>query len=399
VGLELTDRTARLRYQNTRYRSEAQAMGRAARMMTQIIPPSVQTFIMEPVQAGIPLSQVSLPRAQIEAQENMVGGTAAIYDAATFGQAGAATGLETLPDPDPRFRWGIGPYLALTVFDGSGPLNADVGIEAEAEYQVSRNLIVSGRVQQSALGERSPLNFFDNQNDYVNVRSDQAFYGLTGGPVLTSLYAAYYTRVAPAVYGRVTAGYLEKMYGGVSTELLWAPVASRLALGAELNYVALRDQDMGFGFAKYKTLRDAQDNRIRVEDGDYTTVTGHLSAYYDIGHGYQAQVDVGRYLAGDYGATFALDREYENGWKVGGYFTLTDMPFDQFGEGSFDKGIRITIPYDYFLGTPTRRTTSTTLQSLARDGGARLQVKGRLYETVRSGQLSDLTDTWGRFWR
>ena len=76
-----------------------------------------------------------------------------------------------------------------------------------------------------------------------------------------------------------------------------------------------------------------------------------------------------------------------------------DMPFDQFGEGSFDKGIRITIPYDYFIGTPTQKKTSTVLQSLARDGGARVQVDGRLYETVRSGQLNDLRDTWGRFWR
>jgi hypothetical protein len=75
------------------------------------------------------------------------------------------------------------------------------------------------------------------------------------------------------------------------------------------------------------------------------------------------------------------------------------MSSEDFGEGSFDKGIRITIPYDYFIGTPTRNTTSTVLQSLARDGGAKLQVNGRLYETVRSGQLSDLTDTWGRFWR
>ena len=45
------------------------------------------------------------------------------------------------------------------------------------------------------------------------------------------------------------------------------------------------------------------------------------------------KVDAGRYLAGDWGATFALDREFDNGWKVGAYFTLTDMPFDEFGEG------------------------------------------------------------------
>lgn len=400
VGLELTDRTARLRYDNTRYRSEAQAMGRAARMMTQVIPPSVQTFIMEPVEAGLPMSRVSLSRAQIEAEENVVGGSNALLAAADFGAPGPAAGLQTLPDPDPRFRWGLAPYLAVTVFDGSGPLNADVGLEGLAEYQISRNLILSGRVQQSLLGRRKPLGFFDNDNDYANVRSDQAYFGRSGDPVLSKLTAAYYTRVTPDIYGRVTVGYLEKMYGGISTEMLWTPVASRLAMGAELNYVVMRDQDVGFGFAEYETITNpANGSKRRVETGDFDSMTGHLSAYYDIGRGFQAQVDVGRYLAGDYGATFALDREYENGWKVGAYFSLTDMPFDQFGEGSFDKGIRITVPYDYFTGTPTQKKTSTVLQSLARDGGARVQVDGRLFETVRSGQLNDLRDAWGRFLR
>ncbi len=400
VGLEITDRTARVRYENTRYRSEAQAMGRVARMMTQIIPPSVQQFILEPTQAGLPLSSVTLPRRQIEQYENRVGGTAAIYDAATFGQAGASDGLVMNPEPESRFRWGIGPYLNLVIFSGTSSLEADVGVQVDAEYQVSRNLVISGRVRQSALGAQEALRFFDNPNDYANVRTDQAFFGRDGDLNLRHLTASYYTRLAPEVYGRVTAGYLEQMYGGISTEVLYAPVASKWALGAEVNYLAMRDQDLGLGFAQYKTVRDPVTGfRNRVEDGDYTVVSGHVSAYYDIGKGFQARVDAGRYLAGDWGATFALDREFENGWKIGGYFTLTDMPFDQFGEGSFDKGIRITIPYDYFIGTPSRRTTSTTLQSLSRDGGARVQVQGRLYETVRGGQLSDLDDTWGRFWR
>ena len=75
------------------------------------------------------------------------------------------------------------------------------------------------------------------------------------------------------------------------------------------------------------------------------------------------------------------------------------MPFDDFGEGSFDKGIRVTIPYDYFIGSPSRKDVSTTLRSLSRDGGARVEVDGRLYETVRQGHLADINDSWGRFWR
>ncbi len=396
LGLEITDRTARLRYQNNRFRSEAQAMGRAARMMTQIIPPSVNTFIMEPAREGIPLSATTLRRSDIEALENRVGATDALLSRTSFGAAGSDDGLVFNPVDGPRFQWGIAPYMALILFNKGDPISADVGLSFDAQYQIAPNLIVSGRIQQSALGEQEPLDFFDNPNDYVNVRTDTAFFGRHGGPTLEHLTVTHYSRPGENLYGRITAGYLERMYGGVSGELLWKPVDSRLALGAELNYTMMRDQDMGLGFALYETTPGTRD---RVEVGDYDVVTGHLSAYYDLGRGFQAQLDVGRYLAGDWGATFALDREFENGWKIGGYVTLTDMPFDDFGEGSFDKGIRVTIPYDYFVGTPSRRNVSTTLQSLSRDGGARLDVDGRLYEIVRDGHQADLTDTWGRFWR
>ena len=124
------------------------------------------------------------------------------------------------------------------------------------------------------------------------------------------------------------------------------------------------------------------------------------SGYYSFDNGFHGQVDVGRYLAGDWGATFALDREFDNGWKVGAYFTLTDMPFEEFGEGSFDKGIRLTVPVDFFAGNASRKSVSTSLASLTRDGGAKLNIDGRLYNIVRDGHIAGpMGNTWGRVWR
>jgi hypothetical protein len=97
--------------------------------------------------------------------------------------------------------------------------------------------------------------------------------------------------------------------------------------------------------------------------------------------------------------TLTLDREFANGWKVGAFATLTDMPFETFGEGSFDKGIRIQIPFAWLTGGATRKTYATTLRPLLRDGGARLEVEGRLYNTVRDYHASRLDDQWGRFWQ
>jgi hypothetical protein len=171
------------------------------------------------------------------------------------------------------------------------------------------------------------------------------------------------------------------MYGGVSSELLWKPQNSRLALGAEVNWTKQRAFDDMFGFR------------------DYDVATGHLSAYYQFDGGFMGQIDVGRYLAGDTGATVTLAREFDNGWKIGAFATLTNVSSEDFGEGSFDKGISLTIPIDWITGKPERRAINTTIRPVQRDGGARLAVPGRLYETVRGQQASALDASWGRFWK
>ena len=171
------------------------------------------------------------------------------------------------------------------------------------------------------------------------------------------------------------------MYGGVSAEVLWRPVNSNFALGAELNYVKQRAFDQLFGFQSYVVM------------------TGHLSGYWNMQNGFHAQVDVGRYLAGDYGATFALDRTFNNGWKVGAFFTLTNVPFSSFGEGSFDKGIRITIPVAWATGKPTKDVRQLELKPITRDGGARLSVRNRLYGITSDYHGDRLKRRWGRFWR
>ena len=185
----------------------------------------------------------------------------------------------------------------------------------------------------------------------------------------------------PNLYGRLTLGYLEPQYAGVSGEVLWKPVDSRLALGVELNHVRQRDFDQGFG------LRD------------YETTTGHVSAYYELASGFHGQVDAGRYLAGDWGTTLTLGRRFANGWSVSAYATLTDVSFDDFGEGSFDKGIRVTIPLEALLGKPTRESRGLFIQPITRDGGARVNVDGRIYGMVQSWHGPALADGWGRFWR
>ncbi|WP_099826321.1 YjbH domain-containing protein [Oceaniglobus indicus] len=370
-----------IRVRNSRYDASAQFVGRVMRALTAAMPASVETFRIVPVVDGLPASAVTLRRSDVEALESAPNGSNRLLAVAGFSDAGQRpAGSVINTEFVPRFQWSLGPYTRFSYFDPSEPVRYEFGAELKASYEPTPGLIFSGAVRKQAVGNIGDATRTANSR-LPGVRTEGVAYAREGDPSIENLQAAYYFKPGHDLYGRVSLGYLERMFGGVSGELLWKPVSSRFALGAELNYVRQRDFDLMFGFR------------------DYDVVTGHMSAYYSFENGYHAQVDVGRYLAGDYGATLYLDREFRNGWKVGAFATLTDVSSEDFGEGSFDKGIRLEIPVSWFLGTPDTYTLGTTIRPVTRDGGAKLNVGGRLYEKVRGYHRPAMEDQWGRVWR
>lgn len=376
-GLRIDGRSATLRINNPTYNAMPQAVGRAARAMTRVLPASVETFVIVLTTNGMEASAVTLRRSDLERLENAP--ASAMLAQAQIGEGrGVGPALDT--HAYPRFRWSLAPYLAVSVFDPENPVRADAGLRLNLDYSIRPNLVFSSSITGKLGGNIDEIDR-DDKTGLARVRTDAAEYSRQGNPAITHLTFTGYGRPGPDLYSRVTAGYLETMFAGVSGEVLWKPVNSPLALGLELNYVQQREFDQLFG------LRD------------YDVFMGHASAYYDFGNGFHGQLDVGKYLAGDLGATVSLDREFDNGWRVGAYATFTDADVDDFGEGSFDKGIRITIPTSYSAGNASRKANNIGIQSLTRDGGARLSVRDRLYEKVRDAHRPEMEDTWGRFWR
>ena len=94
-----------------------------------------------------------------------------------------------------------------------------------------------------------------------------------------------------------------------------------------------------------------------------------------------------------------MTREFANGWRIGAYATKTDLSAEEFGEGSFDKGVTLSIPLGWATGQASRERVGANLRSLARDGGSHLNVSDRLYERVRESHSVELYEGWGRFWR
>ena len=317
-------------------------------MLTGLAPRQVETFVIVPVINGMAGAELRIARGDLEALEHALQNTWLSYRRAGIGPARrtapAAAGRY------PRFDWQLKPYITPSLFDPDDPVRADAGAELSARFEPAPGLEFSGTLRKKVVGNL-------DQSDRVStsvlprVRSDFNIYDREGDPAIIDLVGSYYFQPRSDLYGRISAGYLERMFGGVSGELLWKPVDSRLALGVEVNQVRQRDFDQLWGFQ------------------DYDVATGHVSAYWDMRGGYHTRVDAGRYLAGDWGATLTVEREFENGWKIGAFATVTDVSADEFGEGSFDKGLRITIPIGWLSGEPTQEAYTTTIRPVTRDGG------------------------------
>lgn len=377
-GVEVAGKVLRIGVRNDRYGIASQAVGRTARVLSRLAPSDVETFDIRLSDNGMPVTSVVLRRTDLEDLEfhpvapDLMRVNTRIVDVTET--------LPPIPGRYPLSNFGLEPYLTPSLFDPDEPLRLDIGVALNARYEPRPGLVFTGRVNQKIAGN---LDTGTRVSTSVlpRVRSEAYLYYKGGDTTIQELTGAYYFRPGNDLFGRVTFGYLESMFGGASAEVLWKPQNSRLALGAELNYVKQRDFDQLFGFRPF------------------SVATGHVSAYYDIGRGYNAQLDIGRYLAGDVGATLSLAREFDNGWRIGAFATITDVSAEEFGEGSFDKGITLTIPLDWATGRPSKTKLKTVIRPVQRDGGARLAVSGRLYDIVRELQATQLDATWGRFWR
>ncbi|MFP6725746.1 MAG: YjbH domain-containing protein, partial [Alphaproteobacteria bacterium] len=89
--------------------------------------------------------------------------------------------------------------------------------------------------------------------------------------------------------------------------------------------------------------------------------------------------------------------EFDSGMAVGAWATFTNVSAEEFGEGSFDKGLYMRIPFELFLATSTLRGGSLSFRPLSRDGGQLLLQKNRLYGIVERGNLDTVVHRWDRF--
>jgi hypothetical protein len=355
------------------FRTLAQTAARAIRAAQTALPPKAELVTVVLLEGGAEVGRLTLVRRELENLQSGLSSAEEIAATAVVGAAGAPLPADAVAVPGawPQFTWALEPLLLAQVMDPNEAFRYTALATASGRISFNGGWSVGGTVGVQMVGNIATSTPSDSTLPHV--RSDIGRYLEDAKVPILSLTAQRIWTLAPDVYARATVGYLELMFAGLSSEVLWRPANRSYAFGVDVNAVAQRAYDGGFS-----TL-------------GYSVISGHASWYQDLGFlGLTGIVRAGRYLAGDWGATFELVRKFESGIEIGGFFTLTTVPFSQYGEGSFDKGIFVRVPFDLFPGESTRSSAQATLRPLTRDGGARIAVESPLYQLTDPGRRDAL---------
>jgi membrane-associated phospholipid phosphatase len=347
---------------------------RAITVLHRDAPASSTRFVLQLQERGLPMSQVDVDRAEWVIQHTQVEPPALRLPAQQVlpGQTSPVaasgpddTGRSFWKGKSPGFSAEVGPSYSQIL---GGPDNFflyQLGVQTKLEQRFSDNTWLSSAIDLRLLDNYDQFKY-DAPSSLPRVRTLQREYTTTSRLTMPLLQLTHVQDLGNGHYVSGYGGMLESMYGGFGAEWLYRPWQGRLAWGVDVNHVRQRD------FAQNLSFRE------------YAVNTGHATMYWDTGwKDLQVKLSVGRYLAGDAGGTIDIKRVFSNGVAAGGWATKTNVSAAKFGEGSFDKGLYVTIPFDVMLPKSTPGNGTIVWNPLTRDGGARLNRRFTLDDLTR----------------
>ncbi len=236
-------------------------------------------------------------------------------------------------------------------------------LEHNSEYIFNENLFFSTNIKLSLADNFDDLIFPPVDTYPAQVRSDIKKYlnNLGEHPTIGRAQLDFFKTISKNNHILLSGGIYEEMFMGYGIDYL--------------NYIPTRHFNWGFEVHKaykrnYKMLFDLQ---------DYQNITYHYNFYYKNRTivPFDVKISYGEYLAGDKGVTIDFSRKFKGGVKMGLFASLTDVTSEQFGEGSFDKGIYFSIPFGR-----DKKITNFLWRPLTKDPASKLIRKNNVYGLV-----------------
>lgn len=364
-----TERDLRVEFEETAGAYRIGRMERAVAVLHRDAPATVDRFVLVLTERGIAMSEEVVfrdawvdRRTRFQALNDRLEGTAA-SEPRIAKQGGI---LWTYAGE--KFKTGLAPRFRQILGGGDGFYFYELGVSTPTEWRITDRTWISGNLNYRLL---------DNYANYKvggggslpRVRTYQREYFTTSRTTLPNLQITHIDQVGRNQYASLYGGYLEWMFAGVGAEWLYRPWRSPFAFGVDVNRVQQRDFRQDFA----------------MMNPAYQVTTGHATLYLETGwKSTMIKLSAGQYLAGDRGITMDISRTFANGATLGAWASKTNVTAEQFGEGSFDKGVYLSIPFDAILPRSGPLSVSTAWRPIQKDGGQKLERYNTLY---------DLTDT------
>lgn len=234
-------------------------------------------------------------------------------------------------------------------------------LENDSEFVLKENLFFNTNLKYSIANNFDDLRFPPVDTYPAQVRSDikQYLKNMDKGILVGRAQLDYHLTPKKNHHLMISGGILEDMFSGYGLEYLYFKQNTNYAYGFEIFNVRKRDYDWGFGHLDYENLTYSANLYYR----NYGSIP------------FDMKISAGEYLAGDFGSTIEFKRQFSNGVSFGVFATFTDVSTEQFGEGSFDKGIIFNIPiYGNFI--------NYTWRPLTKDPGAKIIRKNSLHDLL-----------------
>ncbi len=350
----------------SKYRNKSEAIKRTSLLAANYLPSTVDALNVVERKANFQLQEtrIDLPSVRRANVVQVLGEEH--HEKSTVHAAGKIQGESIYASERKAFSYSFDPDLTQSFGGPESFYMYQLGINANADWRINENNSLQGTLFFNLVNNYDEFNYKAPPPDGAalpRVRTWIREYVDSSNLLLNNLQLTHMQPLAQDWYGQAYGGYLEMMYAGVGSEVLYRPYGKTWAIGIDANWVKQRDWN--------NTLKMA----------DYDVMTGHVTAYWQLPFmsNVTAKVSVGQYLAGDKGATFDFSKRFDSGVVLGGYATFTNVSADEYGEGSFTKGIYVTIPFDLMLLKPTTAKGSIGWVPLTRDGGQMLSRKNGLY--------------------
>jgi hypothetical protein len=264
----------------------------------------------------------------------------------------------------PRYFQFFQPKLRTFIGSREGFLYYGLFLEHISKYMFDDGLFIDSQLAVSLNNNFDELTIPPVDTYPAQVRTDIKDYlnGIDEGLAIKRLNINKFSKLSKNSYLFISGGILEEMFNGFGFEYLNHSIDRNLSYGFEVFRVKKRGYEYDF-----KML-------------DYMKTTAHANLYYKFGSsGFHSKLSWGQYLAGDEGGTIKVWKRFRNGAEMGAYATFTDVSFEEYGEGSFDKGVFFKIPFDVF---GQKSLNSYGWKPLTKDPGSKLNKPYELYNEL-----------------